>query len=298
MSQFRPMKGDDADLSRLVFPYLLTPKLDGHRCVVVNGTALTSALKPFPNLHVQRLFGRPEYNGLDGELVVGAAAHPDVFRLTSSGVRRASGEPDVHFHVFDDWTRPTAPAEARFAALGARSFTFNDNMRSVMCARVTTMEEFERWEEYFIAEGFEGVMLRHPDSPYKFGRSTVKENYLLKVKRFEDAEAEVTGFVEQMLNTNEKVTNELGRSKRSSAKAGKVGKGTLGALQARVLNGRYQGVEFEVGTGFDDKQRQDIWDNQAKYRGAAFTFKSQPVGAYDKPRIPVFKAFRDRAEIT
>jgi len=32
-------------------------------------------------------------------------------------------------------------------------------------------------------------MLRHPQSPYKQGRSTPKEAYLLKVKRFSDGEA-------------------------------------------------------------------------------------------------------------
>ena len=51
-------------------------------------------------------------------------------------------------------------------------------------------------------DGYEGLMLRAPDGPYKFGRSTVKENTLLKVKNFLDDEAEVIGFKEQTTNTN------------------------------------------------------------------------------------------------
>ena len=42
-------------------------------------------------------------------------------------------------------------------------------------------------------------------------------------KRFEDFEAQVTGFIEQMTNTNVAEKDELGHSKRSSAKAGMVG---------------------------------------------------------------------------
>jgi hypothetical protein len=73
-------------------------------------------------------------------------------------------------------------------------------------------------------------MLRDPNGPYKFGRSTRKEGYLLKLKRFCDSEAEVIGVVELMHNGNEAKTNALGRTERSTRKAGKTGMGVLGAL--------------------------------------------------------------------
>lgn len=294
MSLFKPMKGDDADLSRLVFPYMVSPKLDGHRCVIVNGVALTSALKPFPNQFIQSVIGRPEYNGLDGELVVGDPTHPDVFRLTSSGVRRASGEPDFTFHVFDSYI---GNERARARYYGLVNIPALPRVSLVEQVTVFDMGQLESIEAEYVEAGYEGVMLRHPDSPYKYGRATVKENYLLKVKRFVDNEAEIIGFVEQMHNTNEKTTNELGRSKRSSAKAGLVGKDTLGALKVRAINGAFAGVEFEIGTGFDDALRQQIWNAQHEHHGRVLTFKHQPVGGYDKPRIPVFKGFRDRAEV-
>jgi DNA ligase-1 len=294
---FRPMKGDDADLSRLVFPYLVSPKLDGHRCVIKGGVALTSALKPFPNQYIQGYFSGGQYDGLDGELVVGPPTAPDVFTRTSSGVRRADGAPDFTFWVFDRWdtteeaTHRRNDVEVRVGRLGA------DRVDHVPTYFVRSADELEEVERQILAEGYEGVMLRHPESPYKFGRATVKENYLLKLKRFADAEAEIIGFVEQQANTNEKKTNALGRSQRSSAKAGKVGKGTLGNLIVRALNGRYEGVTFEVGTGFDDALRHAVWYDQPGYTGQVITFKYQDVGDYEKPRIPVFKGFRDRAEV-
>lgn len=293
---FKPMKGADADLSRLVFPYMVTPKLDGHRCLIKNGVALTSALKPFPNQYIQGYFSSGKWDGLDGELIVGPATDPDVFRRTSSGVRKASGEPDFTFWVFDRWEVPEWDAGARYSSI-ERSFDTSGRLVRVPMVLVTDEAELLYVERRYLEHGYEGVMLRHPHSPYKFGRASVTENYLLKLKRFADAEAEIIGVVEQQHNTNEATTNNLGRTQRSSAKAGKVGKNTLGALKARVLNGKFAGVEFEVGTGFDDALRRKLWFCREHVNGLVFTFKYQDVGGYDKPRIPVFKAFRNKEEI-
>ena len=52
------------------------------------------------------MFGREEYNGLDGELIVGEPNAVDVYRTTNSGVMSADGEPDVKFYVFDRWDWP------------------------------------------------------------------------------------------------------------------------------------------------------------------------------------------------
>lgn len=298
MPTFRPMKGDDADLSRLVFPYMVTPKIDGHRCLIKDGVALTSALKPFPNQYIQGYFSSGQYDGLDGELVVGPPNDPDVFRRTSSGVRRRDGTPDFTLWAFDRWDYPDTARE-RYEVLNSRAElkSYGDRIRPVVQLLAKSASDLAEAEKFFVGCGYEGVMLRSPGSPYKFGRATAKENYLLKLKRFVDAEAEIIGFIEQQKNTNAATTNELGRTKRSSAKAGKVGKGTLGTLVVRALNGRYKGVEFEVSTGLDDDLRQHIWYSQEQHLGTVITFKYQDIGGYDKPRIPVFKGFRDKAEV-
>ena len=43
------------------------------------------------------------------------------------------------------------------------------------------------WEQRYLAQGYEGVMLRHPAGPYKPGRSTAREAWLLKLKRLRTA---------------------------------------------------------------------------------------------------------------
>jgi len=150
------------------------------------------------------------------------------------------------------------------------------------------------WEESYLAAGYEGVMLRHPDGPYKHGRSTAKEAWLLKVKRFVDAEAKVIGYSEAQHNANEAKRNELGQLERSSHKAGKVGKQTLGALMVKDLK---TGVEFDIGTGFTESQRQLLWAQGDNLIGKVVKYKSQPTGVKDKPRFPVFLGFRDKVDM-
>jgi DNA ligase-1 len=275
--------------TELPFPLLLSPKLDGIRCLIVDGVAVGRSLKPLPNRHVQQLFGRPELNGLDGELLVGAPTARDVFQVTTSGVMSVEGQPAVTFWVFDD-----------YSALGGFEVRYLRAQRRVAGQRacqlvahtpITTQEDLLGWEQYYLAKGFEGVMLRHPSGPYKHGRSTAKEAWLLKVKRFEDSEAVVLGVTELMHNANEAKRNALGHLERSSHQAGKVGRQRLGALVVRDLATR---VEFEIGTGFTDQQRQDFWGRDVT--GLVVKYKFQPTGVKDKPRFPVFLGFRSEVD--
>jgi len=139
------------------------------------------------------------------------------------------------------------------------------------------------------------VMIRDPQGPYKNGRSTEREGWLLKLKRFVDSEARVTGFVEQLHNANEATINELGSTARSSAKAGLVPAGTLGKFLAVDVNGRFPGLELKIGTGkgLTLALRNEIWNNQAKYMGKLVKYRFQEIGVKDAPRIPVWLGFRD-----
>jgi DNA ligase-1 len=277
------MLAEKADFSILRFPKLASPKLDGIRCLVRNGVALSRHLLPIPNKFVQSVIGKKQWNGFDGELIVGPATAKDVFRVTDSGVMSAEGEPDFVFYAFDNWIMQrgysTRLEDVRYRA--------RDLVRTVAVPHTAIGSEAEllMYEKAQVDLGYEGVMLRDPDGAYKFGRSTAKQQGLLKVKRFEDSEAIVTGVVEEMHNTNAAEKDELGRTKRSKAKAGLVGKGTMGALNVRDI---HTGVEFQIGTGFTaaDRARTD-------WAGKIVKYKHFPIGAKDKPRSPVFLGVRD-----
>ncbi len=100
--KFRPMLSGEVALPKLRYPVIASAKLDGIRAIVIDCVVYSRSMKPIRNKHVQRLFGRAGYNGYDGELIVGPANAEDVYRVTSSGVMSAGGEPDVAFHVFDN----------------------------------------------------------------------------------------------------------------------------------------------------------------------------------------------------
>jgi DNA ligase-1 len=137
-------------------------------------------------------------------------------------------------------------------------------------------------------------MLRDPNGRYKFGRSTAKEGILLKVKRFSDAEAVIVGFEERMHNGNPATTDALGHTERSSHKENLTGRGDLGAL---VVKCELFESEFNIGTGFDDATRKEIWDNRETYLGKVVKFKYQTAGMKDVPRFPVYVGLRHENDL-
>jgi DNA ligase-1 len=286
----KPMLASPADMNNLRFPVYLSPKLDGVRAMVIDGQLRTRSLKPVANLYTQAKFSLPELTGLDGELIVGEPNHPDVYRITNSAVSRITGEPDVKFHVFDFFG-----VNEGYAYRKERMHQHQGpDVAIVLQHLVYDLEQVNFFEAKYIKQGYEGVMLRAYDSPYKYGRSTAKEQYLLKVKRFEDSDAEILGMEEKMHNANEAKQNELGYTERSSHQENMVATGVMGALVVRDI---YSGVCFKIGTGFNDDERLDMWWRGEKLKGKIVKYKFQPAGVKDKPRFPVFLGMRQASDL-
>lgn len=276
------------DVGELRFPLIASPKLDGVRALIVDGVVMSRNMKPIPNQHVQEMFGREEYNGFDGELVVGAMNTNDTFNRTMSAVMSHEGEPEVWYIVFDNYLLATCGYEERMA--GMPTYIMHDNcwLKTIDSVTVRSAGQLRRLEKRYIEQGFEGVMLRRPDAAYKYGRSTMRSQELMKLKQFEDAEAIVVDVQPYMQNNNPSELDELGRLKKSSKKAGKVELEMLGALTVSSSDG----VVFDIGSGFTSKQRLAYWLERDKLIGRAVKYKFQPAGVKDKPRFPVFIGFR------
>lgn len=291
---FKPMLAATLeDPERLRYPVIVSPKIDGIRCVVRDGQALARSLKPIPNAFTRsRISQNIHADGMDGELLVGSS-----FQACTSAIMSIKGAPSFQFWVFDylgnGCTERTPYHERLWHLERAVERASDAAIQAVPTKTILGPRDLLEYEAEILGMGFEGVMVRAPAGPYKFGRSTLKEGHLLKLKRFVDFEARVVGFEEQKRNTNEATTNELGRTKRSSAKAGKVGKGTLGTL---VLARLSDGVVFGCGTGFDDATRAHIWAHQNEHLGRVAKVKCQPYGEKDAPRLPVFLGWRDEAD--
>lgn len=275
------------DIKKLKYPLLASPKLDGIRALVMDGTIVSRNFKPIPNLHVKHLFSKPEFNGLDGELICGDPCAPDAFRKTTSAVMSHLGRPtEVRFHVFDNFLH-RAPFHQRLEEIQSHTSSLIYPVRHQV---VRHEAELITFEEECLLKGYEGVMLRDLYGPYKHGRSTFNEHTLMKLKRFADDEAIVIRVEEQMQNNNELTRDALGKAKRSNHQGNMVGKGTLGSLRVMGLTGPYKDVEYSVGSGMDDAIRAAFWANPPI--GYVIRVKYFPSGSKDAPRFPVFLGVR------
>jgi len=289
----------DDQLENLKYPVLCSPKIDGIRAVVKGGVVLSNSLKPIPNQHIQALL--KDMEGCDGELVVGLPykAHPEdeVFNRTTGAVRRVDGKPNFTFWVFDDLRSPEKPYKDREFGLTFDVINTGAPVEVVGVWYCSSPEEVKIYAAQMLSKGYEGIMIRDPYAPYRYGRCTTKEGYIFKYKPFDDVEAVIVGFEEQMENHNEKVVSELGTSKRSSHKANKTLKGTLGKF---ILKADKWPDTFKCGTGvgLTAKLRKEIWEDREGYLGKVVTIKYQKYGSLDKPRIPIFKGFRDCYDIS
>lgn len=256
-------------------PAVASFKLDGVRALVVDGVLVSRNLKPIKNERLQEKFGRPEYNGWDGELVDGTG--PEAWNRSVSAVMRSDG-PLVSFQVFDN-----------FRASGGfldRLATIPEPYR-VLHWTIRTSKDLAKGYERALFQGYEGIMLRDPDGAYKFGRSTLREFGLVKMKPSPDAEARVVGVLPLLRNQNPMKRDKLGRARRSNQKDGMIADDTLGSLEVEGVTA-FRGVKFSIGSGFTDELRRDLWNNPPIGRLAKF--KYQPA---DYPRFPVFMGFRD-----
>ena len=300
INNIRPLLSCEVPLDKVKFPIYISTKFDGIRALVIDGVVYSRSLKPIRNKHVQKLFGKPEYNGFDGELIVGDIYAKDVFQKTTSGVMSEDGTPDVTFHVFDLWNTPEIIYEERLRNLYDYLLDYETvcdlnnfkGISAVMNNKCYSQEDLEFFLNHEKNLGGEGLIGRKPDGVYKYGRSTPKEQLSIKFKFFEQCEFEVVGFNERMHNTNEQKRDELGYAERSSAKEGLVPTDTLGSL---VL--KYGDDTFNCGTGFDDKLRKEIWDNKELYLGKLASIRYMSVGSKDLPRCPSWLGWRDLEDL-
>ena len=291
----KPMlSGTLENLSDARFPLLATPKLDGIRCLRIEGKTLSRKFKPIPNKYVQSVMNvLPD--GLDGELMIKGAS----FNEIQSGIMSEDGEPDFEFWVFDYVTDLSTPYYKRMEQLGSLALpTF---CKKVLPIAVNNIDDLVKIETSWLNQGFEGVMLRSMTSPYKNGRSTLKEHFLLKLKQFKDSEAKIIGFVEQMHNNNEAEIDELGHTKRSKKQDNMIPANTLGKfIVVEIGDTPWSGKEFFIGTGegLTAELRETIWNDKEKYLNKVVTYKYQPHGTKDLPRLPIWKGFRSDDDIS
>lgn len=289
---FKPMLAATVeDPTKLEFPLAVSPKLDGLRCVIQGGRALSRNLKPFRNAFVQtKLAGLP--NGLDGELIVGRPNEGLVLNRTQSGIMSTDGESEFTYFLFDNFAMRQG-FNHRYASL---SEIRSPHIEVVPHLVVHNSEEFYNTQKIYLNAGYEGIMLRDFHGEYKFGRSTLNERGLLKFKEFTDGEGIVYDLLEGEHNLNDPTTDNLGHTKRSQHSAGKIGSKRVGTL---LITDLVTQAKLVVSPG---RMTQDMriyyWSHPDQLLGRTVKYKCFGYGQKDSPRFPTFQAIRDEADMS
>ena len=257
----------DPDKHSLGGSWIAQAKLDGLRMVVVDGVAYTRTGKILESVgHIlDQLSCCPDVV-FDGE-VMGEGG----FDAASGKTRKKGNGPDTSlvYHVFDaipieQWrAKKTQDLEDRADLLLDCFCNYLDkqpNLRFLPWRHLPdnpTFETIASLRDGFIADGYEGVMLKNLAAPYCFKRT----NDLLKYKFMYDADVKIVECLP-------------GKGKH---------KGKLGAWM--VDN---NGVQSKVGSGFSDAQRAEFWDNRDAMIGATVEVAYQGLTEDGKFRFPIF----------
>lgn len=271
-------------------PVFVSPKIDGIRALNLD-IVRSRTMKPIPSYQVQ-----DDFAGMclpiDFEITAGAPNRDNVYNTTQSHVMSANKPTDIFYHAFDCVGRDTIkePYQVRLEALKELAANSKmENLRVVGQHIARSKEEILEIESYYLDQGYEGVMIRGIDGYYKEGRATMREGLIFKLKRWIDSEAVVIGFVERMHNTNPQQTNELGLTKRSSAKEGLKPAGMVGKFVCI-----YKGEETLVAPGtFTHAQLIEIWNNQEKFLNRFLSIRYFGYGIKNLPRQPRARGWRD-----
>lgn len=276
-----------AAMKKLKMPVWATLKKDGIRGMRLNGTDLSRTLKVIPNTRIcERSKVMP--GGFDFEHWNRELQYDEVESIVMSRTHEDSDK--IQFHVLD-WFHETNPYSVRIANIMRVMSDMPDYVKFSPPVQCENAEQLFAFEKMCIEEAGEGICFRTIMSPYKQGRSTLREQYLVKLSRFIREEAIIVDLIEQFENANSEKRNAVGKMDRSSSQARLFGKDTLGAFLVRDS----EGLEFKIGTGvgLTEKLRQEIWDNKSKYVGRRITYKAKPHGRKLKPRSPVWMGFRE-----
>ena len=302
MAITKPMLACDlkGQWDKLVYPQYGTQKLDGIRTEKVERGVVSRTFKPIPNHDIRNTLMTilPDVATIgqsDGELICGN------FQETTHRVMSQDEKtPGWRYYMFDLVREgfESEPYLARIENLKKWYETLSPEHQAiiqlVLPTKLNNKADVEAYEQSCLDQGFEGVILRSGTSPYKSGRSTLREQYLTKVKRFEDSEAIVVGYEELMNNNNVATKDNFGHSERSTHKDNLSGAGVLGAFLVRDIKTK---KEFRIGSGFTMQQRKDYWEAKETLVGKLLKYKFFPVGQKDLPRHPIALGFRDPSDL-
>ena len=307
----KPQLANDAVISDVNYPVIFQVKIDGVRALNMTGTLTGRSLDPFKGFGITEFWSKPEFVGLDGEMILGDEANSKdrLCSLTTGAMSKFKGvseTPNLYWYVFDYLTEESMklPYAARYNLLTQRVAELNHpQIRVVPCVVINNRTELDAALAEAFEQGYEGGILRNPNALPKPGRPSKKKQELMRFKPWQDAEFLITGLTQGNANENEATTNSLGNTERSSSQDGMVPNGRVGSLQGTLLkdlvcefSGKVllpAGLLITVSKGeMTHEEAKHYWENQSEIVGKVGKFQTMVHGVKDLPRFPTFKSLR------
>lgn len=192
---------------KLNFPMMIQPKIDDHRCDALkinNRVSLwTRSRKPItscPHIieQLEKVLSKyPDNIVLDGGLYVHDMDEKAFEKLMSAVRKKEPSEESkrVEFHIFDgfiseskDKMVSSLPFIERYKFLNELPDYFS-HVKFVETTSAMNHKEIELAHKHYTSDGYEGLMIRDPDSVYENKRTKA----LLKLKAFVDSEFDIVG---------------------------------------------------------------------------------------------------------
>lgn len=260
-----PMLAKDATkmLDKIQYPCYIQPKLDGMRALYEKGKMISRKGKAIETMdHIIEDVTDSFLNThhiLDGELY----AHGRTFQENMRLIKKDRGEEtkEVKFHVYD--LILDKPFAERYALL--QSITQNyAQVEIVPTLQINNEEELKKHHALYIAEGYEGTIIRHTDDGYVVNK---RASQLLKYKDFIDETYEVVDIVPSDKNPNQGVVH-------------------------CTIGGGYDNVTFGCGMKFSHDEREEMLNNKEDYIGKIAEIRFFEYTDGGLPRFPVCHGFR------
>lgn len=317
--EFKPFNAPNKmlDIQELPYPLLASYKLDGIRGLITKDKILCRSLKLVPSKQVQKKFSI--LTNIDkGIYFDGEFYNPDIpFQMILScimtqnyytpintkkweelckkyetDISRKKALNSIKLYLFDRVLTdfPDEPFEDRTKYVKNIIGTYPELLEYVNQVLVTSPKEAENYYNKALVWGCDGLILRTSKGRYKYGRGTLKEGLIFKLKPYETFDEQIIDVIQATkVDPNaEKKTNELGRSVTSKKKGDRIL--IEKACDFVVLHrGKH---ELKVVIKMNDIEKIKVWKNRENYIGKYIEYKGLMVGAKDVPRHPVFLRFR------
>lgn len=265
--------------------FYLSQKLNGNRCSFVDDALTSRQGKEFTGLqHIiedLNVAGLESYF-IDGELVrknTDGVSDGENFRIGTGIINSDDADKSqiklVIFDMFPAAELSDKQSQYTYKFRKEKLLILKDTIAKMNLQNIEVVNmvyegadkaEIDRWLDYAVQNGWEGLML-NKDTTYKCKRTAD----LIKIKRFYTVDLKVIGYEEG---------------------AGRL-KGTLGAL---IVD--FKGNSVNVGSGFDDVTRTEIWSNRGNILGRIIEVKYKDVSKDKKTgleslQFPIYITLRE-----